>query len=387
MAPELKANILIVNDRPEQLMTLEVLLASLQQNVIIARSGKEALRQVAASQHAVILLDIRMPEMDGFETATLIRQRKESEHTPIIFVTAFGQDELDLSRCYSLGGVDFVQTPIVPQILRAKVGVFIELFKKTQKIEQQAIELRERLAELTEINRELEAFTYSLSHDLRGPLRAIQGFTRMVLEDSAEELGEGGKELLNRVVLATDRMQRLMQDLLAFSRVSRQELRRESVDAEKLLQEIVNEQPSLQPPRANINIQCPLLSIRGDRASLTQCFTNLLSNAVKFVPQGVVPHVRIYSQKIGDKVRLWIEDNGIGIQRGAHLKIFEIFQRLPQNTHYEGEGVGLAIVRRAVERMGGKVGVESEPGKGSRFWIELPEASPKGDLNSPSIAG
>jgi PleD family two-component response regulator len=189
---ESKANILIVNDLPEQLMALQAILANLQEKIMIAQSGKEALNHLAANRFAVILLDVMMPEMDGFETATLIRQQEQSWHTPIIFVTGYAPSDANLVRSYSLGAVDYIQTPIVPEILRAKVSVFVELFKKTERIEQQAAELRKRINELTEINQELEVFSYSLSHDLRAPLRAIHNFTSMVLNTCGERLGADG---------------------------------------------------------------------------------------------------------------------------------------------------------------------------------------------------
>ena len=230
-----------------------------------------------------------------------------------------------------------------------------------------------RTAELSERNAELEAFSFSLSHDLKAPLRAIRGFTMAALEDRRAELGESAADL-ERVINNTKRMDRLIHDVLAFSRVSRRDLASQSVDVEPLILTIASERPDLQPPRAQIQIQGPLPSIRGDEASLIQCVTNLLDNAVKFVANGTVPRVLIRGETREGKVRLWFEDNGIGIEAALQPTIFEMFRRAHPGGQYEGTGLGLAIVRKAVERMGGSVGVQSEPGQGSRFWVELPEA-------------
>jgi signal transduction histidine kinase len=194
------------------------------------------------------------------------------------------------------------------------------------------------------------------------------------LDDCGEDIGGSATDLLKRVVGATERMEKLMQDLLALGRVSRREIKFTLVDVQSLIEAIIGQRPEFQSPQAEIRIERPVLPMRGDEASLTQCLTNLLDNAVKFVPPGIVPQVRIYSQPVGNQVRLWIEDKGIGIQSNAHKKIFETFQRLPQTSEYEGKRIGLAIVQKAVERTGGKIGLESEPGEGSRFWIELPNA-------------
>ena len=228
------------------------------------------------------------------------------------------------------------------------------------------------MQELSETNRELAAFSYSLSHDLRAPLRAIHRFTDLVLETHRGSLSPEANHFLERSLSAAERMDRLVQSLLALNRVSRREVRMELIDVERLLRDIISERPEWQPPLANIQIDGCVPQMRGDEVSVTQCLTNLVGNAVKFVAPGTVPEIRIYGQAQDGKARLWIEDNGIGIPKEAHTRIFEAFQRMPQAQHYEGEGIGLAIVHRAVERMGGQVGVESEIGKGSRFWIELP---------------
>jgi PAS domain S-box-containing protein len=228
----------------------------------------------------------------------------------------------------------------------------------------------ERTAKLRESIGELEAFSYSLSHDMRAPLRAIQGFSQIALEDCGEE----SAQFVRKAITAAARLDRMIQQLLSFTKVARQEIRIEPLDVECLVRDIIGERQELQAPHAEVIVQSPLRSMLGHEASLTQCLTNLLSNSVKFVPRGAKPRVVVYSEPKGTVVRLWIEDNGIGIAPAAQAGLFEMFYRINSGSDYEGTGIGLAIVRKAVERMGGKVGIESEPGQGSRFWIELPEA-------------
>lgn len=249
-----------------------------------------------------------------------------------------------------------------------------------------------RTAELRGSIGELEAFSYTLAHDLRAPIRAIHGFTELALEMSSEQIDPPTVDLLDRVIKAAGRMDSLIQDVLSLSQVIRRPISLSSLDVDALVRALVKERPELSLPLAAITIESPLLPMLGHEASLSQCLTNLLGNAVKFVELGVVPRIRVWTQELpvpetGDKassaglrsaqpapgsiVRLWVEDQGIGIAAEAHEAIFEIFQRLHPSAKYEGTGIGLAIVRKAVERMGGRAGVEAEPGKGSRFWLEL----------------
>jgi signal transduction histidine kinase len=230
--------------------------------------------------------------------------------------------------------------------------------------------ITERTAKLRKTIGELEAFSYSLSHDMRAPLRAIQSYSQVALKLA----GENASPFLNKVIVAAGRLDRMIQEVLSYTRLSRQEIRIERVEVERLVDEIISERPELQPPNAEITLERPLLPMRGHGASLTQCLTNLLGNAVKFVPRGVTPQVRVHSERAGHAVRLWIEDNGIGITPEAQRNLFEMFYRANRDSDYEGTGLGLAIVRKAVERMGGQVGVESQLGCGSRFWVELPSA-------------
>jgi signal transduction histidine kinase len=204
---------------------------------------------------------------------------------------------------------------------------------------------------------------------MRAPLRAIQSFTQIAIE----ECGENASPFLDKVISAAVRLDRMIQEVLSYTRISRQEIRNERIDVNRLVLDIISERPELQPPRAEVIVKTPLLPMRGHHASLTQCLTNLLGNAVKFVPRDVKPRVVISTEHREEWVRLWIEDNGIGIEPHTRSKIFEMFYRDHSDKEYEGTGIGLAIVRKAVERMGGTVGVESEPGRGSRFWVQLPK--------------
>ncbi len=235
--------------------------------------------------------------------------------------------------------------------------------------------VRERTAKLHDAMAELEAFSYSLSHDMRAPIRAIHSFTEIVLEDYGEKM-PGAAEYLRKVINAAGRMDRLIQDVLAFARVSQTEIRLKPVDADKLVEEIIQERPELQDPQAEVSIVGELPPVWGHEASLTQCLTNLLHNAVKFVAPGVNPKVEVFGRTTGEgRVQICVRDNGIGIEPEGRDRLFAIFQRMPTEHHYQGTGIGLAIVRKAAERMNGSVGVESAPNEGSTFWIELPAAS------------
>ncbi len=231
-----------------------------------------------------------------------------------------------------------------------------------------------RTAELRAANEELETFTYSVSHDLRAPLRAVAGLSQILLEDyPGRSLDREGVDCLSRIGRAACRMDGLIQDLLRYSRLSRSEITLEPTDLKQVLTFILDEMdPEIRARNARILVEEPLPGIRADRILLQQALTNLLSNAIKFMPPGAAPEVRIRAEAADGNVRLSVIDNGIGIAPEHQIRIFRVFERLHAATDYPGVGIGLALVRKSVDRMGGKVGVESSPGRGSRFWIELP---------------
>lgn len=231
--------------------------------------------------------------------------------------------------------------------------------------------VNERTADLRASLAELESVSYSLSHDMRAPLRAIHSFCHIVLKEAGERLNPLERDLLEKSISAANRLDALIRDVLIYNRVSRDEIKFSAIDVEHLLRQIIHERPEFQPPRATIEINSPLHTVLGHEAYLTQCVTNILDNAVKFVAPGQQPHVRIWSEVQSGDVTIWFGDDGIGIPSDAQERVFGMFQRLHPDRIYPGTGIGLAIVRKAAERMGGAAGVESEPEKGSRFWLRL----------------
>jgi PAS domain S-box-containing protein len=526
-----KVNILIVDDRPEKLLALEACLSNLGENLVRAQSGGEALKRLLKQDFAVILLDVSMPGMDGFETASLIRQRPKTEHIPIIFVTSLSDSDKHIFKGYSLGAVDYILSPIVPDVLRTKVSVFVDLYKKAEQIRRQGEQLRQlqeaehkrelaavedrleaqtkrnrfftlaldllaiadfdgrflqinpvwektlgfseeelkahvgmdfvhpddrpamaeqlerlrkgdcttyfegryrckdgsyrwlgwtaapfvserliyifardittrkqheseieelngqledRVQQLTEANAELEAFNYTISHDLRSPLRSMQGFAQALIEDCDEKLDDAGRNYTRRIMTSSQYMDTLLQDLLKYSRLSRAEMDRAEINLDGLLAEVVESlHREIREKEATIDVHQPLHHVYANLSTLKQVLANLITNALKFVDPARKPHVRISTEPHDGAVRIWLQDNGIGIAPEHQEKIFGLFERLHNVATYPGTGVGLAIVRKAMERMGGRVGLTSKPGEGSRFWLDLPNTAPPEPAHTP----
>ncbi|MES2696047.1 MAG: HAMP domain-containing sensor histidine kinase [Verrucomicrobiota bacterium] len=239
--------------------------------------------------------------------------------------------------------------------------------------------LETRVAERTEalqrMVEEMESFSYSVSHDLRSPLRSLAGYAEALQEDYAKELPPGARSYCEKIIRAARRMDNLTQDVLAYTRVTRCDMEIASVDLDLLIAEVIEQYPALGASAGYIRIQSPLGCVKGHVPSLIQCFSNLLGNAVKFVPEGIKPCVQVRAVVRGTRRRVLMKDNGPGIDPADHARIFRMFERAAGKT-VPGTGIGLAIVKKAVERMGGSVGVNSELGKGAEFWIELETATP-----------
>jgi len=257
------------------------------------------------------------------------------------------------------------------------------LAKSHQELEDR---IQERTASLQKAVSQMEEFSYTVSHDLRAPARAMRGYAKIILDDFSENLRPEAKDYLERIVRGGARMDALIQDVLTYSRLSRRDLELNPVALDKVVADVIQQYPELQPPRAQTNIRQPLLPVLAHEPSLAQVVSNLLINAAKFVPAGEIPRITVRTEVRHARVRLWVEDNGIGIKPEHQHRIFGVFERLTTDPKSEGTGIGLAIVRKAVEKMGGAVGLESDGLTGSRFWIELSPAPAYVDTESSPVA-
>lgn len=296
---------------------------------------------------------------DGLGLLELVTFYQEGLAT--ILSGALGPDER--GRAVQAAGEFFLES----------LGPFEMTYRGVQWAHNMLVQVNEKLRE---INADLEAFSSTISHDLRAPLRHMQGFAQALLEDYTDQLDSVAKDYVRRIVTASQRMDALIQDLLAYSRISRADVELGPVSWGSIIEEILAQMDSEVRNRgASVSIQRPFPRVLGHRPALQQVLTNLLTNAMKFVARGVKPEIRIWADEEGDWTRLWVEDNGIGIAPEQQGTIFEPFQRLNDSESYPGSGVGLAIVAKAVAKMGGRVGVESASGRGSKFRVELKKIS------------
>jgi two-component system sensor histidine kinase/response regulator len=362
-------NILLVDDEPKGLLALEAILEPLGQKLLTARSGHEALRHLLAHDFALILLDIQMPDLDGFQTAALIRERESNRHTPIIFLTASDESEAQMFRGYAVGAVDYVFKPLQPDILRSKVSVFVDLARTTELMRRQA-------AELEAANKDLESFSYSVSHDLRAPLRAIDGYSNILRESCSDRLGDEDKRVLEKILESTQRMGALIEDLLAFSQLGRRPVSPAEIDMDALAREVVEELRSAPGQQVPNCVLKPLPVAWGDRSLIRQVWLNLLSNAIKFTGAREVPSIELGGSGEDASNVYYVKDNGAGFDMRYYGKLFGVFQRLHSAREFPGTGVGLAIVQRVVVRHGGRVWAEGKPGEGATFYFALPKKGP-----------
>jgi signal transduction histidine kinase len=252
-----------------------------------------------------------------------------------------------------------------------------QIHQLNQELEER---VRRRTQALEESNQHLEAFTYTVAHDLRAPLRAMQGFSQALLEDYAGRLDATGRDYVVRVTNAAQRMDGLIQDLLAYSRLSRTQLQTETVDLESVVDRVLlTFTPEIRAKHAVVEVGRPLPPVCAHPSTLEQVLANLVSNALKFVNPGTTPRIRISAEERDGRVCTSVIDQGIGVDPQYHERIFGVFERLHGPETFPGTGIGLAIVRKGVERMGGRVGLESQPGKGSRFWFILQSPQHKAD--------
>ncbi|HEX2657471.1 MAG TPA: ATP-binding protein [Polyangia bacterium] len=355
--------VLVVDDIEANVIAMEALLSTLDCEVVRARTGNEALRWLLKRDFAVMLLDVQMPEMDGFEVARYARDNPSTRDVPIVFVTAMHETPDNLLRGYGSGAVDVLFKPVNPHVVRSKVQIFLDLHLGRRRLRDEIEAHKATLAEL-------EAFNYSVSHDLRAPLRPLDGFSASLLEDYGDKLDEKGVRHLTRIREAALRMGQLIEDLLALSRVSRQDLRRQPVDLPAIVESIVAELRAAEPTREVALVCGPVPAAQGDPRLLRIALENLLRNAWKFTQKS--PTARIeFGALPGPEPVYFVRDDGVGFDPTFSDKLFEPFQRLHRAADFEGTGIGLAIVNRIVRRHGGRVWAESSVGNGATFYFTV----------------
>ncbi|MBT0665313.1 response regulator [Geobacter pelophilus] len=388
-----KPLVLIVDDRPENLAALDGLLGDLGIETVRAFSGNEALRLTLKQDFSLVLLDVQMPEMDGFETAELMRSNPKTRHLPIIFVTA-GLKELQYQfKGYDAGAVDYLAKPIEPAILRSKVKVFRDLYQQRMELElhrqhlqelvdQRTAQLRkaaqeleqrviERTDELQQVNRQLETFAYSVSHDLRAPLRHIDAFSQILMDDYADRLDEEARGVLQRIVAGCNSMGRLIDAILTLSRTARQPLNKISVNMERLARETFTQLKELYEEKDIELSISDYPECQADPILIRQVLENLIGNAMKYSSKAEAPRIELGSSRNNGGTIYYVRDNGVGFDMKYSEKLFAVFQRLHDPKEFEGTGVGLAIAQNIIQRHGGKIWAEAEPGKGATFYFLL----------------
>jgi signal transduction histidine kinase len=393
-----KVNILLVDDQPARLLSYESILRDPGQTLVMARSGAEALEKLMSDEFAVVLLDVNMPGMDGFETATLIHEHPRYEKTPIIFITGVNVSDLDRLQGYKLGAVDYVSIPVVPEILRSKVAVLVELYcqrRELRQVNRSLAEANSRLAlanstlqvektreleqlnsTLREANRHKDEFLAMLAHELRNPLAPIHNAVQLMRSQQLppEQL-VWARQVIERQV---GHLTKLVDDLLDVSRITRGKINvvRETIELATVVERAVETvQPMLVLQRHELIVKLdgePLL-LDGDLTRLTQIVGNILSNAIKYTDDG--GRIELSAGSIGDDVQIRVRDNGIGIEPEVLPLVFDLFAQASQlnGRSQTGLGIGLALAKRLAEMHGGDVQASSDGlGKGSEFIVRLP---------------
>ena len=367
--------VLVVDDSPEYLSMMGATLEA-QYSVRVASSGRRALQLAMQQPYPdLVLLDVLMPDMDGHAVLAALRQDSRTSDIPAIFFTSLEDTSEELVGL-SEGAADYIVKPAAPAVVRARVGAQIELKRMRDRLRernealQQEVERRVHLEQaLQDTIADLEAFSYSVSHDLRSPLGAISAFASSLLESEAARLSTEGLRRLNRIVAGSRRMNKMIEDILLCSRAERAEMRLQTVDLGAMVREVVAELRHTWPaPRVAIGA---LPQVQADATMLRQVIANLVGNALKFSGGGPDAQVQIEARPVGQMTEIVVRDNGAGFDMAYSYKLFGLFQRLHNDNEFPGTGVGLAIVKRLVSRHGGCVRAESVPGGWTTFCFTL----------------
>lgn len=385
--------ILIVDDKSENLYSLKQLLQLNLFEVDTAISGEEALKKILKNDYELIILDVQMPGMDGYEVAESVTGYSKSKNIPIIFLSAVNVDKRFVTQGYASGGIDYVTKPFDPDLLILKVKTFHRLYRQSEELNRIKESLEQKVAERTKdlliinaelqrSNTELQQYAYIASHDLQEPLRKILTFSRIVTERYLDQMPEAAS-YMNRVIAASERMRRLINDLLNYSRLT-EVLQFKRTDLNEVLRETLSDlELTIKEKDASFTID-NLPAAEVVQLQLKQVFQNIISNALKFSLPGKPPQIKIQSELVDEKsftspptaagkyFRLTISDNGIGFEEQYLDKIFTLFQRLHGKDEYSGTGIGLAIVKKIVDKHNGILTARSGEGEGASFIMVLP---------------
>jgi two-component system, sensor histidine kinase and response regulator len=385
--PNENVTILVIDDKRENIYVLERLLEKPGRKFLAATDGESGLKLALENDVDLVILDVQMPGMDGFEVAQVLKSHKRTKDIPIIFASAEKKERQSIMKGFEEGAMDYLAKPLDPELTRAKVSVLLkvqlqkrELMEKNlslEKAERQIGELNEHLRrnleELETMNKDLESFSYSVSHDLRAPLRSVIGYSKILEEDWFEKLDDSGRKALQCVQQNADKMNRLIDDLLQFSKLGRKDVLKTDVDAAMMVQSVLDDMNGSVKHRAAVKIGT-LFPAPADYSLIKQVWINLISNALKYSSKKEFPHVNIGSENSGKEIVYFIRDNGAGFDMQYVDKLFSVFQRLHKESEFEGTGVGLALVHRIIKRHGGRVWAEGKPGEGATFYFSLPSS-------------
>ena len=414
--------ILLVDDRENNLFSMESILDQDHYHLVKARSGSEVLKILLKEwDFTLILMDVEMPGMNGLETAAMIYQREKLCHIPIIFITAHSYGDENIFKGYKAGAVDYIYKPIQPDLLRAKVSVFVDLYRKNHQLLEQEqkliainnnleIEVRDRIVseekvkelnkqllknieELEAANKEMDQFAFIASHDLQEPLRKIRMFNDFILLKYKNKLDNEGQMYLERMQVACDRMQELINDIHSFSKIDLKKKCFVHSDMNILVKEVLSNMDGLiKKKNAVINVDS-LPSLHIDPPLIKLLFQHLINNSIKFSNVKVDPVIRIRANmevpddasgkmKVNRYCRIYIEDNGLGFEQQYAEQIFKLFKRLHGNADFPGTGVGLSICKKIVSEHKGYISAKSIVNKGTVFTISLPIAKTISEISA-----
>lgn len=382
----MKPKILIVDDLIENLISLEAILEDFDIELVRAFSGEDALKQSMKDDFALVILDVQMPGMNGYETLEMMRQRKKTRYLPVIFVSAIHQSDLNIIKGIETGAVDFIPKPVIPDILKGKVQVFLDLYLQRKKLDMLLAEMEETNLNLKIAKSKAEVatrtksmFLANMTHEIRTPLNGVIGLSKLLQKTP---LNSDQQELLTIITASGENLLQIINDILDFSKIESGQIQLENIDFD--LRQLLHNVYQLMKVKVDekgidfsyhVSADIPAV-ISGDPLRITQILINLVNNAIKFTHKGSVEIDVGLVDRTGDSVRILfkIKDSGIGITNEGKTMLFKEFSQSESNISrkYGGTGLGLAISKNLVNLMSGEIGVESEFNKGSEFWFRLP---------------